>query len=268
MSSTSDPPAGTPGDGRNESRDRTVRIVAIDGPAGCGKSTVVRLLAEALASRGVAAIGFSTGSVYRALTWATLERGVDPSEGVAVRRVVDEVTVRIVERSRDDGVPDLRVEVDGVDPGDALRSTRVTEAIHWIADDPEIRRALLPLQRDLPVGPVILSEGRDLGTVVYPDAPVKVFLTASLEERARRRHAEFRDRLGEEISLEEVQERVRVRDEHDSSRDVAPLRPADDAQVIDTTTLSPEEVVAAILARIPAEWLPPSGGPRGGGGSS
>jgi len=246
---------------------RSPRVVTIDGPAGCGKSTVVARLSERLGARGVATVGFSTGLVYRGLTWCALERGIDLADARAVRALLrgvelGGVELRVVERRGE-----LRVEVDGHDPGEALRTTRVTDAIHWIADDPEVRAALLPLQRALPAGPVILSEGRDLGTVVYPDAAVKVYLTASLEERARRRHSEFRDRLGEEISLEEVQERIRRRDEHDSEREAAPLRPAEDAVVIDTTTLAPEAVVEEILAEFPDDWFPPAA-PSGAGGGA
>jgi len=241
---------------------RSPRVVTIDGPAGCGKSTVVARLSERLGARGVATVGFSTGLVYRGLTWCALERGIDLADARAVRALLGGVELRVVERRGE-----LRVEVDGHDPGEALRTTRVTDAIHWIADDPEVRAALLPLQRALPAGPVILSEGRDLGTVVYLDAAVKVYLTASLEERARRRHSEFRDRLGEEISLEEVQERIRRRDEHDSEREAAPLRPAEDAVVIDTTTLAPEAVVEEILAEFPDDWFPPAA-PSGAGGGA
>ena len=227
----------------------SVRIITIDGPAGCGKSTVVRLLQSALAERSVDSVAFSSGLLYRGLTWSVLEEGIDPSERALVRAHVHAVDLRIVSRP---GA--LRVELGGVDPGDALYSTRVTSSIHWIADDPEVRQQVLALQRALPAGPVILAEGRDLGTVVYPDAPLKIFLTASLAERARRRHAEFRERLGEEISLVEVEERIRVRDEHDSTREVAPLRAAEDALTIDTTAIPPEEVVAQILAALPSAW--------------
>lgn len=231
-----------------------VRIVTIDGPAGCGKSTVVRELADRLDG-----LAFSSGLIYRAVTWWVQESGLDPRETESVHALVSRTRLEIVERG-----DALRVEVEGRDPGDALHGDRVTEAIHWIADDSELRAALLPLQRRLPAGRVILAEGRDLGTVVFPDAPVKVFLTASLEERARRRHAEFRDRLGEEISLDEVEERLRRRDTHDSSRAVAPLRPAPDARVIDTTEIGPGAVVAAILEGIPRRWIPPGGEPRDG----
>jgi len=233
-------------------------VIAIDGPAACGKSTVVRLLAARLG-----ALSFSSGLVYRAVTWLALERGLDPADPSAVGRVLAATPVEIAERS---GV--LRVLVAGRDPGDALHGTRVTEAIHWIADDAGLRAALLPLQRRLPPRRVV-AEGRDLGTVVFPDAAVKVFLTASLEERARRRHAELSGRLGERISLDVVAEQLRRRDDNDANRAVAPLRPAPDARVVDTTDRTPEEVVEEIVEWVPPSWRapdrnPPGGRPRGG----
>ncbi len=236
---------------QSPSKNPPPRVIAIDGPAGCGKSTVVRLLVERLEAHGATALSFSTGLVYRALTWCALERELDPSDRGSVRAMVEEVSLQIIEA--DGG---LRVEVAGVDPGAALHSTRVTESIHWIADDPEVRAAVLPLQRNLPYGPVILAAGRDLGTVVYPEAPVKIFLTASLSERARRRHAEFRDRLGEEISLEEVEKQLRTRDDKDSSRAVAPLRPAVGARVIDTSDHGPDQVIEWVWEEIPTSWIP------------
>jgi len=229
-----------------------LRIVTIDGPAGCGKSTVVRGLVNRFRESGVLAVGFSTGQVYRGLTWLVLERGIDPGDVVAVRSLAAEVQVQVVPREGE-----LRLEFDGKDPGVELYSDRVTESIHWVSDDGDVRAAMLPLQRSLSLeGGVILAEGRDLGTVVYPDAEVKVFLTARLEERARRRHVEFRDRLGEEISLESVIEKVARRDDHDANRQVSPLRPADDAIVIDTTDRTPEQVVAKIFDQIPVSWFP------------
>ena len=212
----------------------------------------IRGLVNRFRESGVLAVGFSTGQVYRGLTWLVLERGIDPGDVVAVRSLAAEVQVQVVPREGE-----LRLEFDGKDPGVELYSDRVTESIHWVSDDGDVRAAMLPLQRSLSLeGGVILAEGRDLGTVVYPDAEVKVFLTARLEERARRRHVEIRDRLGEEISLESVIEKVARRDDHDANRQVSPLRPADDAFVIDTTDRTPEQVVAKIFDQIPVSWFP------------
>ncbi len=246
MAETRDPPVPHSESSDGVPEGERPRILTIDGPAGCGKSTVVRLLA-----RRLDALAFSSGLIYRAVTWLALHQGIDPASASEVRAAARASRIELVER--DDAI---RVLIDGEDPGDALDSTRVTEAIHWIADDAVLRAALLPLQRRLPAGRLVLAEGRDLGTVVFPGAPVKVFLTASIEERARRRHAELRDRLGEEHPLQTVLAQLRRRDENDESREVAPLRPAPDARVIDTGDRTPEEVVEAILEKVPREWLP------------
>ncbi len=192
---------------------------------------------------------FSSGRVYRVLTWLALEQGIDLSDREAVRALIDEHRLEIVpDRNK------FRVEVDGVDPGDVLDSTRVTGEIHHISNNPAVRSAVLPLQRSLPADLPVFAEGRDMGTVVFPDAPVKIFLTASVEERARRRQLELRDRLEEELPLEVVQEQVARRDALDEEREVSPLKAADDAVTVDSTSLELEEVISAIMERIPRSW--------------
>jgi cytidylate kinase len=221
-----------------------LQIATIDGSAGCGKSSVARELAARCGGRM-----FSSGRVYRALTWLALEKGVVFPDREHVLSVLSEHPLEIVASSEA-----FLVEVDGSDPGDVLYSSRVTGEIHHVSDDPEVRKAVLSLQRSLPVDRPVFAEGRDMGTVVFPDAPVKIFLTASAEERARRRQLEFRDRLGEDLTLDEVQQKLLRRDAFDSERDVSPLKAAHDAELIDTTMLDLDQVVSRIMERIPRDW--------------
>jgi cytidylate kinase len=200
------------------------RVIAIDGPAGSGKSSVARALASAL--------GWSfldTGAMYRAVTVAALDRGVEPSDAPAVAALARAAAIETLPR----------VVIDGRDVEDAIRAERVNEAVSIVAANPEVRAQMVARQRAFadrqPEGTVV--EGRDITTVVFPNATVKVFLTASLEERARRR--------GEEGAAS-----VARRDEADASREASPLRQAPDALVLDTTGRSVEEVVEEIRA-----WL-------------
>jgi CMP/dCMP kinase len=200
-------------------------IVAIDGPAGAGKSTVARALARAL--------GFGyldSGALYRAAALALLERG-----GAASARA-RELDVELGDR----------VLVDGRDVTDAIRAPEVSEAASRIAANPRVREALVDKQRALLCGGDWVAEGRDIGTVVAPDAPVKVFLTASPEERARRRAAE----LG--ADPETVQRDQALRDAQDRSREHSPLRPAPDAVELDTTGMSVDEVVDRMVRMVRA----------------
>ena len=236
-------------------------LVAIDGPAGCGKSTVARELARSL--RGVF---FSTGTVYRAATLLALEAGVDLAAVEGGPGVVGEILALLdthrLELSECDH--ELHLLIDGAARDDELHSTRVSREIHWLADHGAIRERLLPIQRQVRVarfaapGPLVV-EGRDVGTVVFPDAPVKVFLTASLEERAGRRLAQLQRELGEEIDAERVRADVARRDRFDRKRAAAPLVAAEGARVVDTAGKTVAEVVEEITKGLPEGWSGVSG---------
>lgn len=222
--------------------DRVVdqKLITIDGPAGCGKSTVTRGLAARL--NGVA---FNSGCVYRAVTYGALNSDCDLRVTESVLRWVAAGHLKLVPRGAE-----IRVEIDGVDPGALLHTPDVTSEIHWVANAPELREAVLQCQRDIRSDAIIVAEGRDLGTVVYPNAGLKIFLTASLEVRARRRWQEW----GEEHDLDSIIADIRQRDRRDQEREAAPLRAADDAVTIDTSALEVDEVIDAIEKEIPSRW--------------
>ncbi len=196
-------------------------VVAIDGPAGAGKSTVARAVAHAL--------GFTyldTGAMYRAVALAAIERGVPAASIVASLKIQ----------------PGERVLLDGRDVTGEIRTPAVSEAASQVAADPAVRAAIASEQRRLLAGGDWVAEGRDIGTVVAPDAELKVFLTADAQERARRRAAE----LGVDVAM--VLADQTIRDERDRTREHSPLAPADGAVVIDTTSMTLPEVVDAIAA--------------------
>ena len=199
-------------------------VIAIDGPAGSGKSTVARTVAELL--------GWSfldTGAMYRAVTCEALFRGIEVHDAVAVAGVADDVSLTTLPR----------VTVNGRDVEDEIRGDEINVAVSVVAANPEVRASMVARQREFaaaqPLGTVV--EGRDITTVVFPHASIKVFLTASLEERARRRGDEGEDSVAR-------------RDEADSTRAVSPLRQADDALVLDTTGRDVEDVAQEIV-----QWL-------------
>lgn len=213
------------------------RIIAIDGPAGSGKTTTARVVAERL--------GFGhldSGALYRALTLAALDAGI-PLNGETIGGLASSLPVRLVFA---DGA--FRPEVAGADVSEAVRSDRVTARVSEVAALPAVRswvnRALRQAARAHPTGVVV--EGRDIGTVVFPEARLKVFLTASPEERAHRRLSQL-GRAADAASVHRASRELERRDALDASREVAPLKPAGDAVAVDTTHLSFEEQVGCIL---------------------
>jgi cytidylate kinase len=212
-------------------------IVTIDGPAGSGKSTVARLLA-----RKLAASFLDTGAMYRAVTFAAMQAGADLGDE---RTLLDVMQKHKFQFSVDAGR--MRVVIDDVDVTGQIRSPEVTAKARYIASAPKVREKLVQMQREFAAGRrKIVTEGRDQGTVAFADADVKFYLTAEAAERARRRQAELRAK-GCNKGLEPTQEAIEERDRSDRSRTVGPLKPAEDAIVVDTTELSIDDVVETLL---------------------
>jgi cytidylate kinase len=219
----------------NEARSGA-RVVAIDGPAGAGKSTVARAVADRL---GVTVL--DTGAMYRAVTLACLHAGIDLNDAEACTKIGAACTIVLGD--------DRTVTLDGVDVTRAIRTPEVTQAVSTVSAHPSVRRIMVAHQRAWAERhPVTVVEGRDIGTVVFPDAAVKVFLVASVEERARRRLLDEEEQ-GRSPSLAELRADITRRDGLDSGREASPLRPADDAVRIDTTGRTIDDVVDEIVSR-------------------
>ena len=228
-------PIGLDGPGPGESG--TDIVVAIDGPAGSGKSTIARRVAGRAALRYL-----DTGATYRALTLGLLRRGIPTDDPVAVADAAKTVDVTLELGPGSSGA--ARVLLDGSAPGKELRSPAVNAAVSAVAAVPAVREQLVALQRSLINLGGIVAEGRDIGTVVWPQADVKVFLTASESERARRRSVD--DQGGE------TAESLSRRDRLDSGRAISPTRPADDALVLDSTGRSVDQVVEEVVRLVAA----------------
>jgi cytidylate kinase len=212
--------------------------VAIDGPAASGKSTVGESLAERLGY-----LFFDTGVMYRAVTWAALEHGVAVEDEEAVTALAERLEISVTDAVEDDGRP-YTVWADGVDVTWAIRTPAVDANVSAVSAYPGVRRALVAKQRRIAAGKPVVMVGRDIGTVVLPEADLKIYLDATVEERARRRWREIEER-GPHADYRAVLDSMRRRDRIDSNRDVSPLRAAADAVKIDTTDLVVEEVVDA-----------------------
>jgi pantoate ligase/cytidylate kinase len=212
-------------------------ILAIDGPAGAGKSTVVRRVAQELGL-----LYLDTGAMYRAVTWLVLESGIEPTDAAAIAELVSQCEIDIA------GDPGgVSVQINGQDVTAKIRSMTVTNKVSVIAAQPTVRRELVKRQQAYGRKGGIVMDGRDIGTHVFPDAELKIFLTASVEERARRRQQDLKEQGQLEVSLEELERSILERDRLDSTRDFAPLRKAEDAIEIQTDSLDIEAVTAKIV---------------------
>jgi len=216
-------------------------VVCIDGPAASGKTTIAKILAERLGY-----FYLDTGVLYRAVTWVALERGIPPSDGEKLAKLASETEIEVKPAPPNDPRQTI-VLADGDDVSLAIRSPEVDANVSEVSAHPEVRSALIDLQRSMAEKGGVILAGRDAGTVVWPEAEVKLFLMASEEERARRRQRQAESQ-GITVDFEQVLAELRRRDAYDSGRAVAPLRPASDAVVLDTTNMSIEEVVERSLA--------------------
>jgi cytidylate kinase len=212
-------------------------VIAIDGPAGAGKSTVAQKLAARLGLMYV-----DSGATYRAAALRVLEAGIAPNDETAVAKLIRATDVQV---TTGDGEP--RVLVDGGDVTARLRTPEVTLAAAQVSRLPEVRAKLIEMQRTFARGRGVVMEGRDIGTVVFPQAQLKVFLKADVEERARRRLKQD-SRESPEATLEKTAREIGCRDQLDAERKISPLMPAADAVEIDSTHLQADEVVEQILA--------------------
>ena len=227
----------------NKTLSQYPSIIAIDGPAASGKSTIGLRLANALGY-----LFFDTGVMYRAITWLALERGVDVHDETAVTALAEEAHIEVAPASKPDGrVCD--VLLNGQDITWETRSREVDENVSIASAYGGVRKALSQQQRRIGLRGKIVMVGRDIGTVVLPEADLKIYLDATAEERARRRYDEILAR-GSKANYEEILESVIERDRIDSTRDVAPLRIAEDAIVVDSDNLSADEVFEQVLALV------------------
>jgi len=214
-------------------------IIAIDGPSGAGKSTLAKRLAKELGF-----IYLDTGAIYRALALKVLRRGVDLADDTRLAELLRQTKIDLQER---DG--QLAVLLDGTDVAGEIRTPAVSQMASKVSALRIVRERLLDLQRGIGRKGSVVAEGRDIGTVVFPEAEVKIFLQASAEERARRRWAELRA-AGREVDLAETLREMAERDKRDSERDLAPLCAAEDAIIIDSSNMTADEVARRVLTEI------------------
>jgi cytidylate kinase len=214
-----------------------VPVLTVDGPSGSGKGTVGQALATQLGWHFL-----DSGALYRAVALAAKRKRADVGDAGVLVRIAQDLEARFEIQ----GDASVRVVVDGEDVSTAIRSEEISGLASKVAAVPGVRRALLDKQRALRRPPGLVADGRDMGTVVFPDATLKIYLTASPETRAERRYKQLKDK-GLGVNLARLAEEIRVRDARDAQRDASPLKPADDAQIVDTSSLTVAQVVGRIL---------------------
>ncbi|HCH76852.1 (d)CMP kinase [Stutzerimonas kunmingensis] len=220
---------------------RPVPVITIDGPSGSGKGTVAALLAGRLGWNFL-----DSGALYRLLAFAARNHGVDLTNEEALKVLAEHLDVQFGAARDGHG---MIIILEGEEVTESIRNEQVGAGASQVAALPVVRTALLQRQKAFREAPGLVADGRDMGTVVFSDAPLKIFLTASAEERARRRYLQLKAR-GDDVNLASLLEEIRERDERDTQRAVAPLKPADDAVQLDSTTLSIDEVLQKILSEV------------------
>ncbi len=212
--------------------------IAIDGPAGAGKSTVAKLISEKLGINYL-----DTGAMYRSIAYALINKGIDPEDAVAVKNHLDEVDIEVKYIKRVQ-----HMYLDGKDISKLIRTNEISMGASNVSKIPEVRLKLIEMQQEIARNFDIVMDGRDICTYVLPDADHKFFITASVDERARRRFKELPE--GSNLTFEEIREDIIKRDKNDSEREFMPLKQAEDAVLVDTTDMNIEEVIDFVLKEI------------------
>lgn len=211
-------------------------IITVDGPAGVGKSSVSKAL-----SKRISYVCLDTGALYRAVAFRVAESGISPDDGEAISRFCENIDISLLADNRG-----MKILADGNDITDKIRTEEISILASTVSAIPAVREALLPIQRKAASSGGVIAEGRDMGTVVFPGADVKFFIKAEIHERAKRRYLQIK-RRGVAADIEEIKNGIVVRDRQDMKRNVSPLRPAEDAFILDTTDMEMGEVVEKMI---------------------